>query len=368
MTNVITQSQNLTASVMHNAYQQTSLLRSIMDSICNFFTGHSTECTMEKLTVQKMINNAIIIALQQQSKNLTAPGNEHHNNESIEIVVGGKKIFIKDDLRFGVSIQIEGEHDDVTISTNLKVQDFINNAIMTNGGGEINTRSVQKRISDVDIDEIEKESLKGYQQNGFLILNEDEQNTYDIPLFGTANENIHIARAQTIDADEMPATLRAMKEQVASIKGNTEKDHVMLSVLGVRKLQTKLMDSDHFITAVVSSNPNTLPIIVDSKDFAIYPEGITVLRSGHQAAIDTVSCGAHALRAMNSLAIQLVSDITFSELTPPPVFSSEISGDSIDVNQMVSDINAERNRQLREACPVPDGAILSFNDVDEIDA
>lgn len=362
MTTAITQSHNITASTLQNAYKPPSFFQSLLDNIVEFFTGHVTESTIEKRFVQNMINNAIISSLDKQPAHETALGNEQQNKDSIELLVSGKKITIKDDLRFGVSIKIDGEQNELTISTHLKVQDLINNAIMTNGGGEINTESVRKQIGNVEIDQIEQESLKRYQQNGILVLEEDKQNISGIPLFGTANGNVHIAKALTIEADELPGTLREMQEQAAKMKGDSEKDHVMLAVFGVHKLQSKLMDSDHFITAAVSSNPNNQPIIVDSKDFAIYPKDITVLRSGHQAAIDTVSCGSHALRAMNGLAIQLASNKEFSQLTPPPAFNKDICGESIDVNQMVSDLAADYARQMREIEPVPDGAILSFND------
>lgn len=364
MTTAISQSQHITASTVQNAFQEKSFLRSIVDSVCKFFTGHVSESSLEKLAVQKTLNDAIISSVRQQSQNASGLGNGNQNRESLELSVGGTKITIADDLRFGVSIRIDGERDAITIPTDLRVQDLINNAMMTNGGGEINTNSVEKQIGNIDLDLIAQESLKRYQENGILALQENEQDVDALPLFGTANGNVHLGRVITIDSDEMPATLKQMQDQAAKMKGDSKDDHVMLAVFGVRKLQSKLLDSNHYITAAVSSNPNTQPIIVDSKDFAKYPEGIKVLRSGHQATLDAVSCGSHALRAMNGLAIQLVGNKEFSQLAPPPAFNADISNESIDVNKMVNDIKAERIREIQNIGPVADDAAISFEDDD----
>lgn len=365
MTNAISQNMPITASTMQNVFKQKSLIRSIIDTICKFFTGCVTDTSIEKIKVQKELNDAIITAVREQQKNADTQGAGNPRWESLELLIRDTKITINNGMDSGVSIKVDGEYDEITIPTDLHVQDLINNAMMTNGGGEINTDSVHKPIGFVDLSLIEDESLNKYEENNTLVLQEKGLELEGATLFGTANGNVHLARVTVIESNDLTKALAQMRNIATSLKGDSENDHVILTVFGVQKLQSKLIDSDHYITAAVSSNKNEQPIIVDSKYFANYPEGIKVLRSGHQAALDTVSCGSHALRAMNGLAIQLAGNTKFSQLVPPPAFNENISSESIDINEMVTKIQKERIA-LEQSIVIDPSAVIVIGDDEEM--
>lgn len=336
-------------SLIKNSFQHTSFFRSVLDSICKFFTGHPTEETIEKNNVQRTINQSIIRALTQEIQgNIRQPG-DFGARSSVDIFIEEQRITLRDDPPNGVNLFCEDKQEGVFIPTKLKVQDLINHAVILNGGGDIDTNSVWSRIGEVDLNALEQTSLEKYQENGFFRL-EQSTDENEFPLFGSVNGNIHLCMEHSLDNSQLVSTLEKMKAQASSLKGDSDQDHTLLMVLGIHNLQTKLpFDSDHYVLAAVSSCIEFPPVIVDSKNFAVYPKGIRVLRSGHQKATDAVSCGSHSLRAMNNFSIQLASGKNFMELTPPPIFNKDICNTAIDVNKFISELKQERIADMKAA-------------------
>lgn len=357
------------SGMLKNVFKPDSFFRSVLDSICKFFTGHPTEATQEKKYVQQAINNAIIASLKDEKNNSVDQKNVFARN-SLDISIGEQKITLQDACGTGVALTCEGTSESILITTNLKVQDLINYAAILNGGGDIDTNSVMSKIGEFVINDLEQQSLNNYKENCIFNVEEPatETDDSDFPLLGSVNGKIHLCREMSLNYEELESTLEAMKNHAKALKvgeGETSEDHTLLMVLGIHKLKTRLpFDSEHYVLAAVSSREGVPPLIVDSKDAAVYPKTLRVLRSGHQKATDTVSCGAHSLRAMNYITIQLASGKDFSELMPPPAYDREICNNAIDVNKFITDFYEKRKAEMRhyEKNFNPDTMVWEFPD------